>query len=234
MISLRLILSSGMVDRGIVDCWRSALKPQSPQGSLRLQTSVVVVSPTPGISHFVQFQFWSWNTDEKQWLFTHYCKLQQQSVSLVKYLKRGCPTNHSLPTLLLLCYASLLLCSAAQYELLCWEDCCSYSWQNSDRPVPAIACHYYEYHCILALLFLKWFVVAINELEINCTVVEIPIKCRTLKYFFSGVKILMKCSCPLFFHFLGQFLCRRKMHISQVLQLFFCQLSFWKNKLCAL
>ena len=148
MISLRLILSSGMVDRGIVDCWRSALKPQSPQGSLRLQTSVVVVSPTPGISHFVQFQFWSWNTDEKQWLFTHYCKLQQQSVSLVKYLKRGCPTNHSLPTLLLLCYASLLLCSAAQYELLCWEDCCSYSWQNSDRPVPAIACHYYEYHCI--------------------------------------------------------------------------------------
>ena len=154
MISLRLILSSGMVDRGIVDCWRSALKPQSPQGSLRLQTSVVVVSPTPGISHFVDpFQFWSWNTDEKQWLF-HYCKLQQQSVSLVKYLKRGCPTNHSLPTLLLLC-ASLLLCSAAQYELLCWEDCCSYSWQNSDRPVPATTMNITAF---LPLLFLQWFV----------------------------------------------------------------------------
>ena len=169
----------------------------------------------------------------KQWLFTHYCKLQQQSVSLVKYLKRGCPTNHSLPTLLLLC-ASLLLCSAAQYELLCWEDCCSYSWQNSDRPVPAIACHYYEYHCILALLFLKWFVVAINELEINCTVVEIPIKCRTLKYFFSGINIVMKCSCPLCFIFGGNFYVGVRCILVKSSSYFFVNWVFENNKLCAL
>ena len=177
MISLRLILSSGMVDRGIVDCWRSALKPQSPQGSLRLQTSVVVVSPTPGISHFVQFQFWSWNTDEKQWLFTHYCKLQQQSVSLVKYLKRGCPTNHSLPTLLLLC---VLVCCCA---LLLSTSCCAEKTAaaTADRIVidlylPLLWISLHSYLCC----FSNDLYVAINGLEINCTVVEIPIKCRTL------------------------------------------------------